>query len=157
MEVNIYLYIIYFQNFYTYCCDQKAWVASVQSFTQSVAASNNRDVPHSLYYCLFAPHEYGCCSLCSSCSWWIAHSTQRQLRGFNNVSVKITFKNHYVLNVKYSTVYWLWDVNGVYLYSSTNLQVLLKIQWIFFVLLSLSVVRNFKGTCSSVNAEGVHG
>jgi len=29
-------------------------------------------------------------------------------------------------------------------------KVLLKIQWIFVILLSLIVVRNFSGTCSSV-------
>jgi len=29
----------------------------------TVAASNNRDhMPWSRYYCLFAPHIYGCCS-----------------------------------------------------------------------------------------------
>jgi len=50
----------------------------------TVAASNNRDHPtRSLYYCLFAPHIYGCCSSRTSRSWWITHSTQRQLRGCN--------------------------------------------------------------------------
>jgi len=39
---------------------------------------------------------------------------------------------------------------GVHLYSSENLKVLLKIQWIFVILLSLFVMRNFRGTCSSV-------
>jgi len=55
------------------CCDRKAR-----------AASNNRDhMPWSLYYCLFAPHVYGCYSSHTSHSWWIAHSTQRQRRGCN--------------------------------------------------------------------------
>jgi len=75
----------------------------------TVAASNNRDhkitlvvtcskyyqlftsftsiirdqSPRSLYYCLFVPHIYGCYSSCTSHSWWIAHSTQRQPRGCN--------------------------------------------------------------------------
>jgi len=39
---------------------------------------------------------------------------------------------------------------GVYLYSSKNIKVLLKIQWIFVILLSLFVIRNFTGPCSSV-------
>jgi len=34
----------------------------------------------------------------------------------------------------------LWNKNGVYLYSSKNLKVLLKIQWIFVILLSVFVV-----------------
>ena len=38
----------------------------------------------------------------------------------------------------------------VYLYSSKNLNVLLKIQWVFVILLSLFVIRNIRGTCSSV-------
>jgi len=40
--------------------------------------------------------------------------------------------------------------NGVYLYSSKILKVLLKIQYIFGILLSLSVIGNFRGTCSSI-------
>jgi len=53
-----------------------------------VAASNNRDLQRrSLYYCLFASHV-GC--LCVALlrtfySWWIALSTQHQLRGWNNI------------------------------------------------------------------------
>jgi len=44
-----------------------------------VAANNNRDhKPRSLYYCLFVPHMYECCSSCTSRWWWIAHSTTRQ-------------------------------------------------------------------------------
>jgi len=51
----------------------------------TVAACNNRDhVPQSLYYCLFAPHIYGCCSSCTCRSWWIAHSTQRHWSGCNS-------------------------------------------------------------------------
>jgi len=34
-------------------------------------------------------------------------------------------------------------------------KVLLKIQWIFVILLSLYIIRNFRGTSSP--AEGVHG
>jgi len=37
------------------------------------------------YYCLFAPHIYGCCSSCISRLWWIAHSTQHHCRGCNNI------------------------------------------------------------------------
>jgi len=40
--------------------------------------------------------------------------------------------------------------NGVYLHSSKNQKVLFKIQWIFVILLSLFVIGNFGGTCSSV-------
>jgi len=40
--------------------------------------------------------------------------------------------------------------NGVYLYGSKNINVLLKIQWVFVILLSFFVIRNFRGTCSSV-------
>jgi len=51
----------------------------------TVEASNNRDHGlQSLYYCLFAPHIYGCCSLRTSCSWCITHSTQHQWRGCNS-------------------------------------------------------------------------
>jgi len=53
----------------------------------TVAASNNRDhMSQPLYYCLFAPHTYGCCSSRTSHSWWITHSTQCQRRGCNNIS-----------------------------------------------------------------------
>jgi len=51
-----------------------------------MAASNNRDHPtRSLYYCLFTSHIFVCCSLRTSHLWWIALSTQHQLRGCNNV------------------------------------------------------------------------
>ena len=50
---------------------------------------------------------------------------------YTYISVNIIFKNHYLC-------------------SSENLKVLLKIHWIFVVLLSLFVIRNFKGACSSV-------
>ena len=54
----------------------------------TVAASNNIDhLTRSLYYCLFAPHIYGCYSSRTSCSWWIAHSTQRQRRGCSSFSM----------------------------------------------------------------------
>jgi len=40
----------------------------------TVAANNNRDhATPSLYYCLFAPHIYGCYSSRTCHSWWIAH------------------------------------------------------------------------------------
>jgi len=45
----------------------------------TVAASNNRHhAPQSLYYCLFVPHIYGCCSSRTSRSCWISRSTQQQ-------------------------------------------------------------------------------
>ena len=51
----------------------------------TVAARNNRDHPmKSISYCLFAPRIYGCWSSHISCSWWITHSMQRQLRGCNS-------------------------------------------------------------------------
>ena len=40
--------------------------------------------------------------------------------------------------------------NVVYLYSSKNVKVILKIQWIFVILLSLFVIRNSSSKCSSV-------
>ena len=51
----------------------------------TVAASNNRvHLTRSLYYWLFAPRIYGCCSSCIFRSWWTTHSVQRQKRGCNN-------------------------------------------------------------------------
>ena len=39
----------------------------------TVATSNNRDHPtRSLYYCFFVLLTCGCCSLRTSCLWWIA-------------------------------------------------------------------------------------
>jgi len=40
--------------------------------------------------------------------------------------------------------------NGVYVYNSKNLKVLIIIQWIFVILLSVFVIRTFRATCSSV-------
>jgi len=40
--------------------------------------------------------------------------------------------------------------NRVYLYSSKNPIVLLKIPWIFVIAFSLFVLRNFRSTCSSL-------
>jgi len=43
----------------------------------TVVASKNNDHPsRSLYYCLFAAHIFACCSLRTSRSWWITHSSQ---------------------------------------------------------------------------------
>ena len=65
---------------YRRCCDRKGKCAKLHT----VAASNNRDhAPQSIYYCLFAPHIYGCYSSRTSRSWWISPSTQRQSRGCN--------------------------------------------------------------------------
>ena len=52
----------------------------------TMAASNNRvHAPQSLYYCLFVPHIYGCCSLHAFRSWWTMYSAQHQPRGCNNI------------------------------------------------------------------------
>jgi len=52
----------------------------------TVAATNNGHHPtRSLYYCLFAPQIFVCCSSRTSHSWWIAHLMQRQLRGCNDI------------------------------------------------------------------------
>jgi len=40
--------------------------------------------------------------------------------------------------------------NGVHLYSSENMKVLIKFQWIFVILLSFFVIRYFGVTCPSV-------
>jgi len=43
----------------------------------TAAASNNRDhALWSLYYCLFAPGIFGCCSSRTLLSWWTAHSAR---------------------------------------------------------------------------------
>ena len=48
----------------------------------TVVLSNNKGPTLcSSYFCLFAPH--GCCSSCTSRSWWITHSPQSELRGYN--------------------------------------------------------------------------
>ena len=53
----------------------------------AVAARNNRDpTSSSFYFCLFATNIYGCCSSRTSCSWWIAHSTQHLPSGCNTCS-----------------------------------------------------------------------
>ena len=53
----------------------------------NVAASNNRDhLTGSLYYCLFMPHIYGCYSSRTSRLWLIAHSTQHQPSGCDDIS-----------------------------------------------------------------------
>jgi len=53
----------------------------------AVAASNKRDHPlRSLGYFLFASRIFVSGSLRTSCSWWIALSTQHQLRGCNNIA-----------------------------------------------------------------------
>jgi len=49
-----------------------------------------------------------------------------------------------------ATNFLLRHKNGVYLYSFKSLQILLKIQQIFVILLSLVVIRNFRASCSSV-------
>jgi len=52
----------------------------------TVAATSNRHhMPWSLYYCLFAPDIYGCCSSRTSRSWWIAYLTQCQRRSCYNI------------------------------------------------------------------------
>jgi len=40
--------------------------------------------------------------------------------------------------------------NGINLNLYKNVEVLLKVKWIFVILLSLFVIRNFMGMCSSV-------
>ena len=69
-----------------FCWDWKARAACAESFT--LAASNNRvHMPWSLYYCLFAPHIYGC-SLRTSRSWWITQSTpMERLQQYNGLLV----------------------------------------------------------------------
>ena len=49
--------------------------------------------PRSLYFGLFATRAYGCYSSCTSRSWWIVHSTQRQRRGCNT-AFQINFSHH---------------------------------------------------------------
>jgi len=89
-----------------FCCDRKARAANAQSFTlwQEAAIEITLIVtiskyyqlftsiigdrsPRSLCYCLFVPHIYGCYSSRTSGSWWVAHSTQRQPRGYRSTMV----------------------------------------------------------------------
>jgi len=96
-----------------YCCDLKARVASARSITllwqqatieitchdhssRTLVVTFNRShanmrdyMPQSLYYCLFTPHIYGCCSSHISRSWRITHSMQRQRRGCKNITVNM--------------------------------------------------------------------
>jgi len=68
---------------------------------------------------------------------------------FIHISVNIILKIR-TLFFKYVT---LRHKNGVYFESCKNPQVLLKIQWIRVMLINLSVKRNFRGTCSSVQMQ----
>jgi len=58
-------------------------------------------------------------------------------------SVNIIFKNHYMLVVKYISFQTQKQSPPL---SSNNPKILLKIQWIFVILLRLFVIRNFRGT-----------
>jgi len=101
-------------------CNRKIWAACVQSCTlwqqatiqimlrnhssrMLVILFNRLDIgigrhstPQSLFYCLFVPHVYGCCSSRTSHSWWITHLTQRQRRGCNNVPDNIFIERNFV-------------------------------------------------------------
>jgi len=70
-----------------FCCDQKAQAANALSFTlwqQATIEITCHD--HCIIACSHHIYIlYGCCSSCTSCSWWIAHSTQCQWRGCNNI------------------------------------------------------------------------
>jgi len=55
-----------------------------------VAAGNDRDhTPWSLYYCLFMPHMFGCCSSRTSRSWWTTHLMQHQWRSCNITQLNV--------------------------------------------------------------------
>ena len=70
-------------NLALYCCDRKVWACAKLHI---VAAGNNRDHPtRSLLLLVHATYIYGCYSLRTSRSWWIAHSMQCQPRGWNNI------------------------------------------------------------------------
>jgi len=112
VEVNLFstTYVL------TLCCDRKARAACAQSFTlcqQARIEITRRDhssrvlvvtfnrshvsigracTPRTLYYCLFAPHIYRCCSSRTLRSWWIAHSAQRQ-RSVCNSCMTDVFEN----------------------------------------------------------------
>jgi len=63
----------------------------------TMAASNNKDYPTKSLLILLvrATYIYGCCSSRTSCSWWIAHSTQR--RGCNNINLHMSNSHFNVL------------------------------------------------------------
>jgi len=67
-----------------HCCNRKSRAACAQSFApwqQATIEIARRD--HSIIACSCHISFYGCYSSRTSRSWWIAHSTQRQLRGCN--------------------------------------------------------------------------
>ena len=57
----------------------------VITFNRSHVSIGKAYTPRSLYDCLFALHIYGCCSSHTLRLWWIAHSTQHQRNGCNNI------------------------------------------------------------------------
>jgi len=59
---------------------------AIVTLNRSQVSTGRDSTPQALCYCLFAP-QYGCYSSCTSRSWWIAHSTQRQRRGCNTNNV----------------------------------------------------------------------
>ena len=60
------------------CCSRKAWAAIAQSFTLWQQATI--EITCHDHYSSLTCHIY---SLRTSCSWWIAHSTQLQMTGCN--------------------------------------------------------------------------
>jgi len=96
LSAILYSFILEFNE--RLCSDRKARTASAQGFKlwqqatmeitchdhspRTLVITFNRSqvigrdyTPRSLYYCLFAPHMYGCCSSLTFRSWWIAYST----------------------------------------------------------------------------------
>jgi len=67
----------------------KLWTDFSKTYSNKVLyLLQSSSIPYTEGYFLFTPHIYGCCSSCTSCSWWIAHSTQRQRRGCNKTTNK---------------------------------------------------------------------
>ena len=71
---NIWIKCVFCSYFHKnlYCCDRKARAASAQSFTlwQQATIEITRRVH---FYCVFAPHIFGCYFSRTSRSWWITH------------------------------------------------------------------------------------
>ena len=66
-------------------CHDHSWRTLLLRSVVHIVSITRDYTPRSLFYCLFAPHIYGCYSSRTSRSWWITHSTQRQRRGCNNI------------------------------------------------------------------------
>jgi len=65
------------------------------------------------------------------------------------------FKKHILVYISYTRNKLSWrHKNGVYFYSSKNLEFLLKVQWIFAIFTQPFFMTNLRGTCLSTELKG---